>query len=291
MIKSKFTKNKQVVRDLQFETIKKFFTSQQGNLKYFGLPSEEMKDIIDWKPFFSKILAVERGDPNNFWEKQHLLMLTAFKNDIFSKTIILRGDIDQIILSGKDSDNNTLIYPFDVVSLDYSGGLLYREKNGDQNRLKAIRKVIEQQATQQVDFLLFISTNLDNCKDGEVKRVIEDVKTELQRSGYNASEVFARYLSHEKDEVRLKIYIPYFVCQIASSRSYNCETKRAIFYAGNKDTRMMNFRFCMKYNRRTTAPRFPKESLANIINSPMIQIDDAKCREVSLGLPKLRRQT
>ena len=82
MQKSKFTNNKQTVRDLQAETIQKYLKNRLGNLTYFGLPSEEIKDIIDWKPFFSKFIVVERGYSPNFYEKQHILMVNASKNNI-----------------------------------------------------------------------------------------------------------------------------------------------------------------------------------------------------------------
>jgi len=264
MSMTRFTKNKQVVRDLQRKSIEKAFVNRLGELKYFGLPSEP-------------------------WKTQHSLMLTAFKNGILSKTVLLRGDIDKIILTGKDDTGNTVDFPFDVISLDYSGGLLYRNSNGDQFRLNAIRKIIEIQTKSKKDYFLFVSTNLDNSKDREIKTTLENIKTDLLRSGYNIKEVIDAYLNHDKDEVRLKIYVPYFINQIATNQNYNCETKRVIFYLGNKDTHMMNFQFYLKYDPRTTAPRFPKEHLSQIFNNPMIEIQDGKFKVVSLSLPKLKR--
>lgn len=289
MSKSRFTRNKQIVRDLQLEMIKKHFRSSIGKLKYFGLPSDEMKDIRDWAPFFSKFIGVERGDPPDCWKKQHFLLVNAFKFGFLSKLFLLRGDIDRIILTNRDDANKIVEFPFDVINLDYSGGLLYRDDKREQYRLKAIRKLIEKQAEYKINYLLFISTNLDNSKDGEIKLTFENIRTELKRAGYNADEVIDSYLNHDMDEVRLKIYIPYFINQIATSQYYNCETEKIIFYLGNRGTRMMNFRFYLKYDPRTTAPRFPRERLSQIINSPMIKIKDGKYHEVSLNLPKLKR--
>ncbi len=289
MTVARFTKNKQTVRDLQGELINKYFKNKLGKLKYFGLPSDEMKDIIDWKALFAKCTAAERGVSPDFWERQHFLMVSAFKMGILSKTVLLRGDIDGIILNGKDDAGKEVDYPFDVVSLDYSGGLLYRDNDGEQYRLKSIKKLIGAQARQREDYLLFISTNLDNSKDAEVKRTIENIRTELLRYGTKGEEVINNYLNHKKDEARLKIYIPYFVNQVSAAINYTCETNKVIFYLGNNNTRMMNFRFYLKYDSRTTTPRFPKERLSQIINSPMIEIKNGKYKEVSLGLPKLRR--
>lgn len=286
---TRFTENKQVVRGLQGRMIEKYFKNKLGKLKYFGLPSDEMKDILDWTPFFSYFTAVERGIFPNNWEKQHLLILSAFKNNILDRLDLLRGDIDEIISSGKDDYGTLLDYPFDIVNLDYSGGLLYRNEREEQYRLGAIRKLIQKQAQSKISYLLFISSNLDNCKDVEIQRTLTNIKTELLRYGANGEKVINAYLDHEKDEVRLKIYIPYFINQIASGVNYNCETRKIIFYVGNLNVRMMNFRFYLKYGLHITAPRFPKERLSQIINSPMIEIKEGEYKEVTLGLPKLRR--
>ena len=129
----------------------------------------------------------------------------------------------------------------------------------------------------------------DHCKDAEVQGTIQNLKTELLRYGTNAKEVIDAYMNHQCDEARLKIYISYFVNQVAAGTNYNCETEHAVFYLGNQDTRMMNFRFWLKYDPRTTAPRYPRESLAQMINSPMVEIKDGKQALTSLDLPKLRR--
>lgn len=286
---ARFTKNKQVVRDLQGETIQRYLKDRLGNLKYFGLPSDEMKDIIDWKSFFSEFIAVERGIAPDSWERQHLLMLNAFRNNVLSRLALLRGDIDRIIVDGRDEYDNVVDYPFDVLTLDYSGGLLYRDKEGKQYRLAAIRELIRKQAQHKVGYLLFVSSNLDNCKDAEIQKTLQNIKTELLRYGTNGEKVIGAYLNHERDEARLKIYIPYFVNQVATGINYNCETENIIFYLGNQDIRMMNFRFWLKHDPRTTAPRFPKESLAQIINSPMIEIKEGECIKTILGLPNLSK--
>lgn len=289
MTTPRFTKNKQEVRDLQRQVIQKYLKDRLGAIRYFGLPSDEMRDIIDWRPFFSEFVAVERGIEPDTWERQHLLMLSAFKADVLLQLTLLRGDIDRIILDAKDDRGNVPNYPFDVVTLDYSGGLLYRDQQGKQYRLDAVRELVHQQAQHKANYLLFISTNLDQCKDPEIQRTLNNVKTELLRYGTNAEDVIGAYMNHEYDEARLKVYVSYFVNQVAAGVNYNCETEHTIFYLGNQDTRMMNFRFWLKHDPRTTAPRFPRESLAQIINNPMIEVKDGKQTLTSLGLPKLSR--
>lgn len=286
----RFTVNKQRVRDLQAETIRKRLKDRLGSIRYFGLPSDEMKDIIDWKPLFSEFITVERGTAPDNWARQHALLLNAFRNNVLSKLRLMRGDIDRVILEGKDGCGNVLEYPFDVITLDYSGGLLYRNEKGVHHRLAAVRKLIEAQAEFKLDYLLFISSNLDNCKDAEIQKTLANIKTELIRYGANGEAVISAYLGHPDDEVRLKVYMPYFVNQIAAKVNYNCETEDVIFYLGNLDTHMVNFRFWLKYDPRTTAPRLPRERIVQIINSPMIEIREGECINTTLNLPKLKTQ-
>ncbi len=289
MTKSRFTKNKQTVRDLQGELIVKCFNDQLGKLSYFGLPSPEMKDIIDWQSFFSYFEVVERGLEPDEWKDQHLLLVNAYKNNIIDRMRLLRGDLDKVILNGVDVHSNHLAFPFNVISLDYSGGLLYRDESGTQYRLKAIKKLIEEQdAKYIVAYLLFISTNLHYSKDGEIVKTLNNIRTELNRSKMNGDEVINAYLSHEMDEMKLKIYIPYYINQIAAGCLYNCVSDKPIVYNGNKGTRMMNFRFYLKYDGRTSAPRFPRERLSQIINTPLVEINDGIPLQKSYGLPKIR---
>ena len=118
MRKSRFTRNKQVVRDIQCELIGKRFKTRVGTLRYFGLSSDEMEDVELWDPLFKEFVTVERGDKSSPWRAQHDLIVRAFQIGVLPKTTLLRGDIDRIVLNGRDDDNNVLVYPFDVVSLD-----------------------------------------------------------------------------------------------------------------------------------------------------------------------------
>lgn len=46
-----FTINKQKVRELNLLLIKEYFETRKGQLRYFGLPGEGMRDILLWKDF------------------------------------------------------------------------------------------------------------------------------------------------------------------------------------------------------------------------------------------------
>ena len=283
----RFTKNKETVRALQRETIETSLASKLGNLRYFGLPSSILGDIREWRDLFAEFVAVERGEKGREWDLQHELTLQAFRLGLFTKLTLLRGDIDSIITKGKDLFGNRIKFPFDVVSLDYSGGFFYRDKRGRLERLQSVETLISKQSRKRVDFVFLISSNLDQVDQGEVRRTIDNIRTDLTRYGEEAEKLIGAYLKHPMDEARLKIYVPYFVNQLAAKYHYNCETDRVIFYKGNKRTRMMAFRFYLTFDARTEALRSPRERLSQILNKSLIELVDGRPNDTLLELPKL----
>lgn len=283
----RFTNNKDRVRQLQRDTIERFLPSVNAQLRYFGLPSSALADAVAWQNMFSEFIAVERGEEGKEWELQHDLELQAFRSGISERVTQLRGDIDLIISRGKDSYGNKVIFPFDVVSLDYSGGLFYRDRKGNKTRLQAISRVIESQAKAKKSFVLMISSNLDAIDQAEVRGALANMQTQLIRYGTKAEEVLGAYLRDARDEVRLKLYVPYFVNQEAASHHYYCETQNVIVYDGNKKVRMMAFRFFLTFDEGTQALRSPKERLSQIINKPFLEIVEGQEHETTAGMPKL----
>ena len=282
----RFTKNKQVVRDLQCDLIQRFFGERLGHLKYFGLSSPEMKDVRDWAPLFAEFHVAERGQAGQEWLDQHDLLVTAALCGLSGKVTLMRGDIDRIAMDGTDASGVPVAYPFDVISLDYSGGLFYR--NGrDIPRLTSIERVIEEQGKRSRECLLFVSLRVTSPFNGEVKRTLDNIQTELLRYGTNANVVIQAIRIHEMEQIRLKVYVPYFVNQVASRARLRCQTKKPIMYAGNKQAPMMNFMFTLRPDMATVAPRFPQERLVQIINSPLREIKGGKLHEVTFELPKL----
>ena len=284
----RFTHNKQVVRDLQCETIAKYFGDQLGSLSYFGLPSSSLGDVKQWATLLKSITAVERGEIGKEWELQHDLELEAFRCGLFDKLTLLRGDVDQIILTGRDINGKQPLFPFDIVSLDYSGGLFYLDSKGVSVRIAAIEAVVQRQSVRKGNFVLLISCNLDGIDQGEVRGTLANMCTSLNRTGSNGDAVIAAYLKHQSEQARLKLYVPYLLNQFASKYRYHCETQPAIIYSGNLRTEMIAFRVYFKYDGKTIAPREPRERLSQIINAPLIEIVGGVQRQTTLDLPKLR---
>lgn len=281
-----------MVRSLQREAIVEHFPAERlGNLRYLGLPSSALGDVFEWQDLFAEFVAVERGEKAKEWELQHDLALQAFRTGLLGKITMMRSDIDAMIRKGRDSFRRKLRFPFDVVSLDYSGGLFYRDRAGDLGRLKAISVLFERQGKSKSGFVLLVSCNLDQVEQGEVRNTLANLKTELVRYGCDGERVIGAYLDHGREESRLKLYVPFFVNKEAAKNHYNCDTKKVIFYEGNKKVPMMAFRFCLSFDERTESLREPRERLSQIINQPLIEIREGTKCETTLGLPKLGSPT
>jgi hypothetical protein len=286
----KFTSNKQVVRDLQCATIHEHLSDRLGQLSYFGLPSSSLEDVAQWNPFLKRIIAVERGEPGREWVVQNELLLNAFRLGFSAKLTLLRGDIDQILITGADQFGNKPDWPFDIVSLDYSGGLFYRDPGGRPLRLEAISQLFRHQADARAShFVFFLSFNLDHIDQHEVRESIKRIGRDLQRFGKAGDKVIEAYLQQPREEPRLKLYVMNLVAQLASQSRFDSVSESPVFYCGNRGTDMMAFRFLVKSSPRTFAPGSPRERLNAIVNRRMIKVIGGKQSLTNLGLPLIKR--
>lgn len=286
-----FTPNKQVVRDLQCNAIHKHLAARLGHLSYFGLPSSSLQDVAQWSPLLERITAVERGESGSEWILQNELLVNAFKLGVSSKLTLLRGDIDQVLITGKDCFGSTPRWPYDIVTLDYSGGLFYRVGPQQPQRLEAIKQVfVRQAAAGAADFVFFLSFNLDQIDQHEVRESLNVMRRDLKRFGRSADNVMDAYFNHPKEQARLKLYVMNLTAQLAAQAQFDSDSEPPIFYVGNKRTEMMAFRCFLKRSSRTFVPRAPKERLHQIVNRRMIEIAEGKQIFTNLGLPLIKAE-
>lgn len=285
MIRDLFTPNKQKVREMNFRLIERHFRDRQGTLRYLGLPASTLTDILQWQSYFQHFSAIERGRPHEEYRYQHDLMLTAQQYGLADRLALLRGDIDDVLIRSLDTFGNPLQYPFDVVSLDYSGGVIYKDQNGHAKRVESIESLLKQQAIKDQNFLLLISCNLDNEDAGEIRAVFADMQNDLLKVGVHAQQIINAHLKHELDEVRLRVYVPYLIRGLCGAW-YQCNLSKPIYYAGNHDTRMMNFSMWLKRSQYV-AGRPNSQTLISILNLPAFHCVNGELDEVDFGLPKL----
>ncbi len=281
-----FTINKAKVRELDFLHIKRHLKENKGKLRYLGLPARNLLELTLWDSFFCHFSAVERGRGDVGYLEQHSLLLTAMQTGLSDRLVLLRGEMDKILLEGKDDFQTAIQYPFDVVSLDYSGGVLYKDKHGKSKRIESISRMLGCQADFDKDFLLFISCNLDYEDHGEIKRVLGDIRRELAKMGLDANATIDTILKHDKEEARLKIYLPYLIKSL-SDAWYKCDFLKPVYYLGNRDTRMMHFSFWLKRTSKYSAGKPSISGLLDILNLNVLSCHQGIIKETCFGIPKI----
>ena len=286
MARDIFTLNKQKVREMNLRLIERYFKEHKGELRYLGLPASSMMDILQWQDYFQHFSAVERGRPGEEYRYQHDLILTAMQHGLADRLDLLRGDMDEILLNGKDDFANPVSYPFDVVSLDYSGGLIYKNDSGRAKRAESIENLLKEQSERIQDFLLLVSCNLDNEDQGEIRAIFHDIERELGKLGVNVRNTVQAYLSHELEEARLKVYVLYLIGRL-SARWYQCEHFKPIYYEGNRGTRMMHFSIWLKRTGGYVAGRPSRQTLAHILNLPAFHCADGELGQTDFGIPRV----
>ncbi len=266
--------------------IQRHFRAKLGELRYLGLPASTLTDLAQWKSYFNHFSVVERGKPGQEYIYQNELILSAMRLGISGRLSLLRGDMDDILLNGKDYHGNPVQYPYHVVSLDYSGGVIYKTQSGEAKRPESISRLFEGQAQFNQDFLLFLSTNMDIQDQGEIRSTLSHIGGELAKYGIDVADIIASYLRHPLLEARLKIYIPYLI-RILSSRWFNCRTFKPIYYLGNKETRMMHFSFWLDRTEEFIAGKPNTQTTIQLLDLPAFECKDGDLRETDFDIGKI----
>lgn len=277
----KTTPAKDIIRVSVDKTIIADFQKRAGcKLSYFGLPGGLMLDILCWKELLRHFAAVERDQDLI----EHRLLSTAFKRNIDRELELLRGDIDEVMSKWKDVDGRVpSLRSYDVLNLDYEGGMMYKDLQGSSRRLAAIRQMIQRQANEKQDFLLLMTVNTRNRDSKEFDNALQDIQDQLSEYGIDASEVVDWYKG-QGYHYKLKVYVPYVFDSIAGSSRYVVRYHPPVTYLGSSSRRMVHFVMQMEYDE-TRAGRLKSRSLLQVMNIPFYEI--AKSRLVELPIKTL----
>ena len=163
-------------------------------LSYFGLTGPELHDLLDWRDLIGYKTAIEsigktKSEKANAEETIGQLLANVMINKISSGFQLIRGDVEDIIIDGIDADGlppqlsdgrpaHLMKLNYDVINLDFDGGLGYSNGRGEVKRTTAIKKLFERQAGHS--FVLFFTINIRDTLGTE----IDSYLSELQRRQY-----------------------------------------------------------------------------------------------------------
>ncbi|MGD0909793.1 MAG: hypothetical protein ABSA96_19590 [Candidatus Acidiferrales bacterium] len=220
--------------------VERLFRSLGRPLKYLGLPAWEMLDILEWDKYLNRFTTIEREE-----NQQHLMFLRANVKDIEHRLYSLYGEFDEILLTGRDQYGKMPEWPYDVVNLDYFGGLLY----SDFSRPQAIRKLIRNQATYKSSFLLIVTQHIRDCDtSGEKKSFLDDLRRSLKNSSIDAQRhgaidrIIDWYAEPgTPDAARQALYLNMLLRDVGEAEYFDVTSRPAILYAGTGGAVMIHF--------------------------------------------------
>lgn len=281
------SENKEIIRRMiDTPLIKDEFERKNRKLSYFGLPSDGLYDIIAWKNFLGSYDAVELGEEGHKSISQSLLMLCAFKNGISKDIRLLRGDINEIIISGTDDSKLNPRFPFDVVNLDYYGGMLH---NGNK-KVEAISRLVEKQTGS--DFVLIMTFDVKEEDGGEKIKTLDKIEQRLLQLYPERREKidkFVRWYQSDKasDIHRQKVYLPYFLQHPAEDKHFKIHFEEPVMYKGTKDAPMIHFVCKFTYEHDTTTASVSTQSILQILNLRIREVNDGKIIISSTQAPEI----
>lgn len=259
------TDNKERVRAEDTELIKKEYAKKKRKLSYLGMPAGEMRDILAWKDYLERCSAVEIDA-----KIRSQLWLNVINSGLSDKVNILFGNIEDILIKGKDNFKNKLQFPYDVVFLDCFGAILYHELK----RIKAITSLIEKQKGN--DFLLLLTFNIRERKycNQSINTVLDKMEKELlgyylrdDKVKMKISKIIGWYKSDQTEEMyRQKIFGSYFIKTMAEERGFKVHVYPPIFYLGFNDSPMIHFAFKLMSGTESPTKEVSNQTVFDIIN-------------------------
>ncbi len=254
--------------------IKRWADSHGGPLHYLGLPGPEMLDVVEWQDFVGGFSTIERLE-----NEQHLLFLRANVSDLEHRLYSLYGDFDEILITGRDKYGHTPRWPYDLVNLDFFGGLLYN----DLKRPQALTKLIENQKNYQRSFLLIISYHLrDADLSGEKLSFIKDLCRKLTRDfGKRADiEEFERWYASgtTPDAARQSVYVNTFLHETGEASNFRVLTRPAIVYTGTGSASMIHFVTDFEFQKGAHRP-VSDQSIVDVVNLGYLELKTGSMRE------------
>jgi hypothetical protein len=287
------TDNKAFIRQAwDLPILKQWQNDKNQKLSYFGLPGKELYDLRDWCSVLGKITGVEitgktKEERDQDPAKFAMMKLNAQLYNLPTGFQILRGEIEDVIIDMTDIDGippqlndgqkthvSKLLY--DIVNLDFFGGIGYADRENGVKRAKAVKKIIERQ--DGTNFILFITVNVRSKLHGQIESYLKDLS--VKHSDKNWKDKMDWYFNggKGKERYKFKAMVPFFIKSIAETHGFRCLCYPPLFYIGHKDARMIHFAFELKHSGNSFG------AVSTQIDTDVIELPLIECRNSQLVL-------
>jgi len=262
-------------------------------LSYLGLPGPAAQDLLEWRDILGVRTGVERLRRGSVAreedrERHRRLLRTVMINDISDGFQPLRGEIEDIILDTTDVDGaspllndgqplHRMRFLYDLINLDFFGGVGYRDKRGISKRVRALKKLFERQ--QGTSFVLLLTFSVRDGLDDELTQYLTETRDRADGELRRIVEWYARCGTGDKDH-KLKALVPLFLQRQAEDNMFRCHTYPPIAYDGNGGTRMVHFAFALNHTSGNLRA-FSAQSDSDLLKLPLVTVHDGRFRAAS----------
>ena len=195
---------------------------------------------------------------------------------------LLHGRIEDVILDGVSQDK---VRPFkshgplaaqasffyDVVNLDFCGGMGNRDKNQQSRWARALKKLIERQ--QGTSFTLVLTLNVRDKFDDELASYLKDTKYRASTGELRDTLAWYETCGDRMHGFKLKAVVPLFIRQVAEINGFECFCYAPIAYTGTGRARMVHFVFELTATQRVLAA-FSRQSEEEVIKFVFLGVED-----------------
>jgi hypothetical protein len=273
---------------------------KQSWLTYFGLPGPDVCDLIDWKDLLDRrrtgveSVGHTKREQMRAQDEMGRLSTNLFIAGISSGFQLLRGDVEDVILDGLDYDGSrpqindgrpahAARFGYDLVNLDFDGGLGYKDGSGAAKRVAALKKLFERQEGHS--FLLFLTINVRDTMGSEIEHYLRGLQTRERGLGWQ--QALDWYLSRPdgEREYKLKAAVPSFIQTIAEARVFRCTARPPVAYEGHERAHMIHFTFELEAVALDGHPAnlrgFSPQDDLDLIELPLIRCEGGQLRLAS----------
>ncbi len=252
------SENKAAIRRLWDREVLVRWQSRFDNLlTYFGLPGAALMDLLDWREVLDprrtgvQSMGRTKGQRDDAWDIISRMQARAHVFGLASGFQVLRGDIEDVILNAVDLDGNppqmndgqaasTMRFKYDLVNLDFCGGIGYREAAGVK-RVDAIKKLFERQ--QAHNFVLLLTINVRDTLGDEIAHYLQQLRAHFNDNEWRDTVDWYLARGNGEREYRLKAVVPTFIRMTAEARNFRCTCLPPIIYIGHNQAHMLHFAF------------------------------------------------
>jgi len=265
------TDNKRCVRrQYDLPIIRKFRERKRRKLFYFGLTGPEMHDIDDWKQFLERdVMSAEEVEDFDL----KVGRMNSVGDGLGFQVRVLRGKIENAMLTGRDLDGEAplrsrqgpdgyLFFDYDLVNLDFDGGMFY-------DRMEAIPEFLKRQS--QVESLLLITFNVRHGVHNALDQGLIDLRARL--GGTREAEAILAWYKAQPQTYRIKAIVPGVITAAANQVKLDCFAYPPVIYDG-KQAKMVHFVFHLTPHTEVLRG-FANQSEQALLGLPIIYVSKA----------------